>query len=231
MKAKNLSSNLRTLSRQLGYQFENVELLEQALTHRSCGSRNNERLEFLGDSILNFTIAEALYEQFPKAKEGQLSRLRAGLVRGLTLAEISREKDVGEHLHLGSGELKSGGFNRDSILADALEAIIGAIYLDSGFDRCRERILHWYQSRLADLSLEDTHKDAKTRLQEFLQSRHYSLPVYHLMRVEGEAHEQVFHVECEVENLEKHTKGRGGSRRIAEQKAAEKALKKMGVVS
>lgn len=228
MKDKNLSSPLRALCRALGYQFTDTALLEQALTHRSCGNHNNERLEFLGDSILNFVIAEALYHQFPKAKEGQLSRLRARLVKGVTLAEIAREMNLGDCLRLGSGELKSGGFNRASILADAVEAIIGAIYLDAGFAACQERVLAWYSARLAELCLSDTHKDAKTRLQEFLQSRKSSLPVYHLTKVEGEAHEQTFYIECEVAMLEQRTLGEGGSRRIAEQQAASQALAKLG---
>lgn len=224
-----MTSNLRPLIKALGYEFSDQAFLELALTHRSCGSKNNERLEFLGDSLLNCMIAEALYHQFPKAKEGKLSRLRAGLVKGVTLAEIAREKNLGDYLRLGSGELKSGGFNRDSILADAVEAIIGAIYLDSDFDVCRERVLNWYSSRLEGLSLDDTHKDAKTRLQEYLQSRRSSLPVYNLTNVEGESHEQVFYIECKADMLKKPTFGEGSSRRIAEQKAAAAALEKLGV--
>lgn len=229
MKVKNLTRNLRVLIKAIGYEFDNLEHLELALTHRSCGSQNNERLEFLGDSLLNCTIAEALFQKFPKAKEGQLSRLRARLVKGVTLAEIAREKDLGEFLRLGSGELKSGGFNRDSILADAVEAIIGAIYLDSDFETCQERVLSWYQSRLEGLSLDETHKDFKTRLQEYLQSRKSELPVYHLTKVEGEAHEQTFYIECEVSMLKERTYGEGGSRRIAEQQAAASALELLGV--
>lgn len=224
-----MTNNLRPLIKTLGYEFSEETSLELALTHRSCGSKNNERLEFLGDSLLNCMIAEALFQQFPKAKEGQLSRLRARLVKGVTLAEIAREKDLGDYLRLGGGELKSGGFNRDSILADAVEAIIGAIYLDSDFATCRERVLSWYRSRLDNLSLDDTHKDAKTRLQEFLQSRRSSLPVYNLTKVEGESHEQTFYIECEAEMLKSCTSGKGSSRRIAEQKAASAALKKLGV--
>lgn len=229
MKAENLTSNLRPLIKALGYDFVDQSFLGLALTHRSCGSKNNERLEFLGDSLLNCMIAEELFQQFPKAKEGQLSRLRARLVKGVTLAEIAREKNLGDYLRLGGGELKSGGFNRDSILADAVEAIIGAIYLDSNFETCRERVLSWYRSRLDDLSLDDTHKDAKTRLQEFLQSRGSSLPIYNLTKVEGESHEQTFYIECEADMLDSSTVGHGGSRRIAEQKAAAAALKKLGV--
>ncbi|MEH6627328.1 MAG: ribonuclease III [Motiliproteus sp.] len=226
-----MSNPLKRLSRALGYQFQNEELMELALTHRSCGNRNNERLEFLGDSILNFVIADALYSQFPKAKEGQLSRLRARLVKGVTLSELAREMALGEYLRLGSGELKSGGFNRDSILADAVEALIGAIYLDGGEVQSRDRILAWYQSRLQSLSLEDTSKDPKTRLQEYLQSRRSELPKYQLLKVEGEAHTQTFYIECEVSLLPKATAGQGKSRRYAEQSAAESALKALGVES
>ncbi len=224
-----MSNSLNRLCRALGYDFKDSQLAELALTHRSCGNRNNERLEFLGDSIVNFVIADALYQQFPGAKEGQLSRLRARLVKGVTLAELAREMDLGEYLRLGSGELKSGGFRRESILADAVEALIGAIYLDAGLDPCRERILDWYSSRLQSLSLEDTQKDPKTRLQEFLQSRRTELPRYHLIRVEGEAHSQTFYIECEVALLDQHTPGTGSSRRLAEQQAAAAALKALGV--
>nr|WP_304609768.1 ribonuclease III [Motiliproteus sp. SC1-56] len=212
----------------MGYRFDNPGLADLALTHRSCGARNNERLEFLGDSILNFVIADALYGQFPEAREGQLSRLRARLVKGVTLAEIAREMELGEYLKLGSGELKSGGFNRASILADAVEALIGAIYLDSDLETCRERVLAWYRSRLQGLTLEHTQKDPKTRLQEFLQAQRAELPRYHLIQVEGEAHAQTFYIECEVGLLAEHSKGQGSSRRIAEQQSAAAALKALG---
>ncbi len=173
------------LARKLNYTFKDESLAELAVTHRSHGKRNNERLEFLGDSILNFVIAEALFKRFPEAKEGQLSRLRAQLVKGETLAEIAREMKLGDYLKLGSGELKSGGFRRDSILADAVEAIIGAIYLDSDMDVCRGYVLRWYKERLEQTNLQNTQKDSKTRLQEFLQSRRVALPEYELMSVEG----------------------------------------------
>ena len=229
IKVRSLNNPLKRLSRSLGYQFADDQLMELALTHRSCGNQNNERLEFLGDSILNFVIADALFQQFPKAKEGQLSRLRARLVKGVTLAELAREMDLGEYLRLGSGELKSGGFRRESILADAVEALIGAIYLDSDLEQCRVRILDWYQSRLAALSLDDTQKDPKTRLQEFLQSRRVELPKYNLIKVEGEAHAQTFYIECEIALLNEPTRGQGSSRRIAEQQSAEAGLKVLGV--
>ncbi|RRC98408.1 ribonuclease III [Amphritea balenae] len=219
------------LAKKLGYQFKDSSLIELALTHRSHGKRNNERLEFLGDSILNFVIAEALYNRFPEAKEGQLSRLRALLVKGETLAELAREMKLGDYLRLGSGELKSGGFRRDSILADAVEAIIGAIYMDSDMDTCRPYILDWYKSRLAQTSLEDTQKDSKTRLQEFLQSRRAPLPAYELISVTGEAHKQTFEIRCSVTLLDQPTDGKGNSRRQAEQEAARKALESLKVGS
>ncbi len=212
------------LARKLGYSFNDDSLFELALTHRSCGKKNNERLEFLGDSILNFVIAEDLFVRFPEAREGQLSRLRARMVKGETLAEIARELNLGDYLYLGSGELKSGGFRRDSILADSVEAIIGAIYLDSNQDVARGFILKWYAERLDKLDLNETLKDSKTRLQEFLQSRRAALPQYELVSVEGEAHEQTFHIRCAVELLKQPTEGHGSSRRQAEQEAARQAL-------
>lgn len=218
------------LARRLGHDFSDVSLFELALTHRSCGKRNNERLEFLGDSILNFVIAEALYAKFPAAREGQMSRLRARLVKGETLSEIARELGIGDYLRLGSGELKSGGFRRDSILADAVEAIIGAIYLDTDMDRVRPFILGWFQSRLDSLDLNESLKDSKTRLQEFLQSRRESLPKYELLSVEGEAHAQTFHIRCDVAMLNEPTDGVGNSRRQAEQEAARAALESLNLL-
>jgi ribonuclease-3 len=215
---------LQALSRRIGYQFRDTSRLELALTHRSYGGKNNERLEFLGDSIVNFVIGEALFQRFPQAREGQLSRLRARLVKGQTLAELAREFELGECLRLGSGEMKSGGYRRDSILADGVEALIGAIYLDAGMDVAKARVLSWYATRLEAIDLQDNQKDPKTRLQEFLQSRQAALPRYEVVSVEGEAHAQVFTIECHVEMLEDHTLGVGSSRRHAEQQAAEKAL-------
>ncbi len=217
------------LERRLGYTFDNKELLELALTHRSFKGANNERLEFLGDAILSFVIAEHLFQYFPRANEGQLSRLRASLVKGVTLAEIGKEFALGDHLNLGAGELKSGGFRRDSILADAVESIIGAIYLDSGHDECRNVVLRWYQKRLDGLSLEHTEKDPKTRLQEHLQSLRQPLPNYIVTEVSGVAHDQTFKVTCDIEALTVQTQGQGSSRRYAEQQAAKKALKLLGV--
>ncbi|XKE46821.1 ribonuclease III [Halomonas organivorans] len=219
-----MSNSLTLFSRRIGHDFAQPELLELALTHRSFGGRNNERLEFLGDSIVNFVIAEDLYQRFPQAREGQLSRLRARLVKGQTLAELAREMHFGDHLRLGSGEMKSGGHRRDSILADAVEAVIGAIYLDAGMETARARVLAWYAERLEAIDLQDTQKDPKTRLQEFLQSRQVALPRYEVISVEGEAHAQTFTVECHVDILDEHTQGIGSSRRHAEQQAAERAL-------
>ena len=224
-----MSVSLSRLERQLGYTFKNQELMLLALTHRSFAGRNNERLEFLGDAILNFVVGEALFKRFPQAREGQLSRLRARLVKGETLARLARVFDLGEYLRLGSGELKSGGFRRESILADATEALIGAIYLDTGMDAARDRILAWLEPYFDELTLVDTNKDPKTRLQEFLQSRGQELPRYDVVTIEGEPHCRTFTVECQVSQLNEKTHGQGGSRRIAEQVAAAAALIALGV--
>lgn len=222
-----MSNPLNIFSRRLGHHFADPALLELALTHRSVGGDNNERLEFLGDSIVNFVIAEALFQRFPAAREGQLSRLRARLVKGQTLAELAREMQFGDYLSLGSGEMKSGGHRRESILADAVEAVIGAIYLDAGMETVRVRVLAWYAARLEAISLQDTQKDPKTRLQEFLQSRQLPLPRYEVVAVEGEAHDQTFTVECHTDYLAEHTTGIGSSRRHAEQQAAAQALARL----
>ncbi len=224
-----MSPNLSRLERKLGYSFKDQDLMILALTHRSFAGRNNERLEFLGDAILNVVAGEALFERFPQAREGQLSRLRARLVKGETLAVLARGFELGEYLRLGSGELKSGGFRRESILADALEALIGAIYLDAGMDAARERVLDWLTVELDGLTLVDTNKDPKTRLQEFLQSRACELPRYEVVDIQGEPHCRTFMVECQVALLNEKTLGQGGSRRIAEQVAAAAALIALGV--
>ncbi len=224
-----MSVSLSRLERKLGYTFKDQSLMTLALTHRSYAGRNNERLEFLGDAILNFVAGEALFERFPQAREGQLSRLRARLVKGETLALLARGFELGEYLRLGSGELKSGGFRRESILADALEALIGAIYLDSGMDAARERVLAWLANELEGLTLVDTNKDPKTRLQEFLQSRACELPRYEVVDIQGEPHCRTFFVECEITLLNDKTQGQGASRRIAEQVAAAAALVALGV--
>ena len=217
------------LAKAIGYQFDAPELLDCAVTHRSAGGCNNERLEFLGDAVLGHVIAEWLYRAFPDATEGQLSRLRAILVKRETLAGIARKLSLGDYLRLGSGELKSGGFRRDSILADALEAVLGGILLDGGFDNCHACIHRLFADRVDRLSAEDELKDPKTRLQEYLQSRKLALPVYATQAVSGKAHHQQFVVECRVDDLSAATTGDGGSRRKAEQAAAENMLEQLGV--
>ena len=224
-----MSSTLGRLERKLGYTFRDQELMLLALTHRSFAGRNNERLEFLGDAILNFIAGEALFERFPQAREGQLSRLRARLVKGETLAVLARGFELGDFLRLGSGELKSGGFRRESILADALEALIGAIYLDAGMQAARERVLAWLEGEMQALTLVDTNKDPKTRLQEFLQSRGGELPQYEVVDVHGEPHCRTFFVQCSIALLSEVTHGQGVSRRIAEQVAAAAALTALGI--
>lgn len=216
--------NLEKLTRKLGYVFRQPELLERALTHRSYGARNNERMEFLGDAILGYLVSTELYRQFPDASEGQLSRLRASLVKGETLAAIATEVELGDYLNLGSGELKSGGHRRRSILADAFEAIIGAVYLDSGIDSASELVQAFFRDRIARLDPRTLKKDPKTRLQEFLQARGDNLPEYQVVATRGKAHEQLFKVECRIAGMVEPVMGEGSSRRKAEQAAAEKML-------
>lgn len=210
----------QALCRLLGRDFLRPELLQQALTHRSYGSPNNERLEFLGDSILNCVIAARLYQLYPRLPEGDLSRMRAALVKEQTLAEIAGRLKLGDHLMLGEGELKSGGFRRPSILADALEAIMGAAYLDEGFSAAEALVLALYEPHLKVLDPRKVSKDPKTQLQEFLQSRKHALPQYEVVAIRGEAHEQEFEVECLIPDLEICSVGIGHSRRSAEQNAA-----------
>ncbi len=217
------------LARSLGYEFTDPALLDAAVTHRSAGSGNNERLEFLGDAVLGHVVAEWLFGACPQASEGQLSRLRASLVKRETLADIARGLDLGDYLRLGSGELKSGGFRRDSILADALEAIFGGILLDGGYEPCRACIQRLYAGRLEGLSAADELKDPKTRLQEHLQSRKLALPVYTMTRISGKAHHQQFVVECRIDDLQCVSTGSGASRRKAEQSAAVGMLEQLGV--
>lgn len=214
----------RHLAARLGYSFLNEELLEEALSHRSAAGRSYERLEFLGDAILNFVIAEALFQRFPRAGEGQLTRLRARLVRHETLAELARELDLGTHLRLGGGELKSGGRERDSILADALEALFAAIYRDGGLEPCRATIKRLFETRIRGVSLEDSGKDPKTRLQEYLQAKQLPLPEYAVVQMSGAAHRRAFTVSCRIEGLAQEVRGHGPSRRKAEQDAAARAL-------
>jgi ribonuclease III len=203
-----------------GYAFKNSDLCRAALTHRSAGGRHNERLEFLGDSVLNCSVARLLYDAHPDADEGALSRLRATLVSGATLAGIAAELGLGDHLRLGAGELKSGGHRRASILADALEAMLGAIFLDSGFDAAAAAVAHVIGARLDELPAAESLKDAKTRLQEALQAQGAALPAYTLVSAVGEPHEQWFTVTCEISEPALKAVGEGGSRRRAEQAAA-----------
>lgn len=224
-----MNNPLIKLSQRLGYRFRDESLVLLALTHRSKGGTNNERLEFLGDSILNFVVAEELYRRFGQAKEGKLSRLRAKIVKGETLAEIARELDLGDFLLLGSGELKSGGHRRDSILADTVEALIGALYLEAGLEEVRGRILSWFGPRLDLLSLEDPIKDPKTRLQEHQQGNKSRLPAYEVLNVEGPTNEQIFTVECRVPEYPQPVVARGNSRRAAEQQAAQQMLVLLGI--
>jgi len=207
----------------LGYAFDKKNLLGRALCHRSVGKQSNERLEFLGDAVLNCIIANELYRRYPQYKEGDLSRLRANLVNGDVLAEIANEFQIGKYLQFGSGELKSGGRTRQSILADAIEAIIGAIFLDGGLAKCQKRVIAWYQTRLEKIALINT-KDAKTTLQELLQMRHLPLPIYQVVKTEGVAHAQVFYVECSVSGVSGVALGVGPNKRRAEQAAAKKFL-------
>lgn len=220
---------LERLQRKINYQFKDKALLKQALTHRSAAKFHNERLEFLGDAILNLTIAEALYHQFPKSDEGDLSRMRATLVREPTLAGIAREFELGDYMLLGPGELKSGGFRRESILADCIEAIIGAISLDSHLAEASQVVRNWYQTLLQEIKPGDNQKDPKTRLQEYLQGHRLPLPVYQVVDVQGEAHCQVFTVECHVHNLDRTFIGKSSSRRKAEQAAAEQILQELDI--
>jgi ribonuclease-3 len=211
------------LQQALGYTFTCTDLLVQALTHRSFGSINNERLEFLGDSVLNCSVARRLYEAFPDLPEGSLSRLRANLVCQDTLAEIAMNLKLGESLRLGEGELKSGGFRRPSILADALESLFGAIFLDAGFDEAQRVVRGLFDPLVAKIDPKASGKDPKTQLQEILQSRRLPLPNYQLIDTRGEAHDQSFIVECVLTTPLLSTRGTGKSRRAAEQEAARQA--------
>jgi len=219
-----ISQRQLALCKQLQVTFNNTDFLQQALTHRSVGSNNNERLEYLGDAILSFIIAEDLYRRFPQAKEGKLSRLRASLVKGVTLAEIARELNLGDVLILGQGELKSGGFRRESILADAVEAIFGALYLDSGLETVKTLILQLFDERLNAIDVTETVKDPKTRLQELLQSRKQPLPIYTVKEMKTAEQQPIFEASCQVSILEKVIVAQGSSHRKAEQKTAERVL-------
>ncbi len=215
------------LSKKLSLSFNNPAWFDLALTHRSMGAKNNERLEFLGDSILGFVIAEALFEKFPQASEGVLSRLRASLVNQESLANLSRLHHIGDYLILGSGELKSGGYRRASILSDALEAIMGAILQDQGIESCKSWILQIFKERLAELRLDNWQKDPKTRLQEYMQARQIDIPNYTLINEAGLPHEKTFKVECSISLFDKKLIGTGASRKKAEQHGAELMLQEI----
>ncbi len=217
------------LSSLSGYTFSHPELLEQALTHRSAGKNNNERLEFLGDSILGFVITDYLYSTYPEAPEGVLTRLRASLVKRETLAKLARTLDLGSYIRLGPGERKSGGWRRDSILANTMESIIGSIYLDAGMQPCSLFILDLYGELFANLDAANIGKDPKTVLQEWLQSRKLPLPVYRVIAEQGEAHERIFTVTCEIAHLNMKISAQGSSKRIAEQAAANLVLNQIEV--
>ncbi|MFZ5723988.1 MAG: ribonuclease III [Pseudomonadota bacterium] len=220
------------LERLIGHHFGNRDLLQLALTHRSVsGSRNNERLEFLGDSVLGHVIAAELFVRFPRASEGELTRARARLVNGETLARIAGGFGLGEYVRLGPGELKSGGHRRASILADCLEALIGAVHVDAGLGAAGRCVLAWYEPLLADLRIDEVSKDPKTQLQEFLQGRGLPLPRYDMLETTGKAHAQRFRVSCMADGLSAPIEAWGDSRRLAEQIAAAEALRQLGVTA
>jgi len=221
-----LTQDLSKLMKQIEYCFKDEALLLNALTHRSVGQHNNERLEFLGDAILGMVIADELFHRFPECAEGEMSRLRASLVKGATLSELARNLSLGDYLKLGPGELKSGGFRRSSILADAFEAILAAVYLDSDLETCRDLILRQLATRLDKVSPENIGKDPKTQLQEYMQARRLPLPSYDVTEVTGKAHAQTFTVECKVDDGDSVT-AVGSSRRKAEQAAASQLLEQL----
>jgi len=218
---------VQPVEKALGYRFSDPELLRQALTHRSFAAANNERLEFLGDALVNLIVGEALYLQLPRAEEGALSRLRSSLVREETLARLARRLPIGDHLRLGEGELKSGGWRRDSVLADAFEAIVAAIYLDGGFDRVREVVRTLFAESMAELPDAEALKDAKTRLQEWLQAQGRPLPRYAVLSESGPPHRRVFVARCALDDDTLHADATGSSRRGAEQDAARKLLEQL----
>lgn len=224
------ASEFKTLEKRIGYSFNDRALLVQALTHRSASDSHYERLEFLGDSILSVVIAEALYHRFPKSPEGELSRMRATLVCGQMLAKIARQFELGQYLQLGPGELKSGGFRRDSILSDAVEGIIGAIFLDSNINQVQTIVRAWFEALLQEIQPGNNQKDPKTRLQEYLQGRQFELPIYEVLATTGQAHNQKFSVSCSIEPLPNPVVASGTSRRKAEQAAAAAAIEQLAAL-
>lgn len=219
------------LCNELGYVFKQPQLLQRALTHRSYSPEHNERLEFLGDSILGCVIAKHVYNNYPQLSEGELSRLRSNLVREETLATLAQQLDLGSQLKLGEGELKSGGFRRPSILADALEAVFGAVILDGGFADAEKAVLNLYVPYLEKIDVQTLGKDAKTLLQEYLQGKRIPLPTYNVVEMSGEAHAQSFRVECVIPSLKISTRGTGTSRRNAEQQAAHAAYQQLATTT
>jgi len=222
-----VASNAKQLQDRLQYQFSDPQLLTLALSHRSCGSNNNERLEFLGDAVLGMAISSFLFKRFPEAREGDLSRIRSQLVRAESLAEIARELDLGPELLLGPGEMKSGGHRRDSILGDTVEALLGAVFLDQGLVAVEACIQNWFSASLNTLTLDTPVKDAKTALQEWLQARGKPLPEYLVVKTEGEDHSRLFTMSCTIDAVEKTAQATASSRRKAEQLVAEKLVKKL----
>ena len=219
-----MSELLSNLEKAIDYKFKDETLLDIALTHRSIGQGNNERLEYLGDAALGFIIADEIFRKFPQATEGELTRLRALLVKGETLAMLGRELNLGDYIKLGPGERKSGGWRRDSILANTLEALIGAVYLDADVEACRKCVNSLYRQLLSEVSPDKLNKDPKTTLQELLQSRKQELPVYYVISESGEAHERLFKIECLIKKQDISVQAEGRSKRVAEQSAAGKAL-------
>ena len=222
-----MASNAKQLQDRLQYQFSDPQLLNLALSHRSCGSNNNERLEFLGDAVLGMAISSFLFKRFPEAREGDLSRIRSQLVRAESLAEIARELDLGPELLLGPGEMKSGGHRRDSILGDTVEALLGAVFLDQGLVAVEACIQNWFSASLNTLTLDTPVKDAKTALQEWLQARGKPLPEYLVVKTEGEDHSRLFTMSCTIDAVEETAQATASSRRKAEQLVAEKLVKKL----
>ncbi len=222
-----MNESLTQLENKLNYSFSDKKLLALALTHRSANASNNERLEYLGDAILGFLVADILFHELSDVAEGILTRKRASLVKKETLASLARELDLGDFIQLGTGERKSGGWRRDSILSNTLEAVIGAIYLDGGIDDCRVFVNSIYAQLLSSPQLRESTKDSKTELQEYLQARKLPLPQYRVIAEEGEAHKRIFSVECRIEPLEQPVTANGKSKRVAEQQAALKALKQL----
>lgn len=223
-----MATGLAAFGDTLGHRFGDEGLLQQALTHRSSGARHNERLEFLGDAVLDLVISEYLYARFKTANEGDLSRLRAQLVKQDTLAGIARKLTLTEHLRLGRGETKTGGGSRDSILADTLEAIIGAVYLDAGLPGVHACIMRWFAGSFVEIQAQKKYKDPKTRLQEYVQARGQDLPQYEIVNVSGEPHKQSFTLRCIVPGMSKPVQGIASSRRKAEQVAAAQVLRLLG---